>query len=269
MAIDQIDKLWAALGNSQDQKLFFQSATNVAGGWVNLNQAVTGGFGIMATPTAYGSGGTTYNQSSFTTGFPRWTANGATSTYIGRGAITLATAGSVHLYDMLWACSGFSSIVTTAQSVVSFSGMPSRSGTTGHEIWIGCSSATGATASSITVQYTNQSGTSGRNTVSTAAIASWPGNRMTQVPLQSGDTGVQSIQSFTFSASTGTAGNVWLMVLDRIASIGSPVANVTVGADFAAMGFPKIDDQSCLTFISQGTTTSTGIMMGQLSIVQG
>ena len=55
--ITTMDQLVAALGVSQDQKLFFPSAPNVAGGWVNLNQAVTSAFGMMAVPTAFGSGG--------------------------------------------------------------------------------------------------------------------------------------------------------------------------------------------------------------------
>ena len=55
--ITTMDRLVAALGVSQDHKLFFPSATNVAGGLVNLNQAVTSSFGTMAVPTAFGSGG--------------------------------------------------------------------------------------------------------------------------------------------------------------------------------------------------------------------
>ena len=101
MAITTMDGLLSALGNSQDTKLFFPSATNVAGGWVNLNQAVTTSFGIMAVPTAYTSGGTTYNQSAITTGFPKWSASAGTSTYIGRVGATFATAGTIHLYGLL------------------------------------------------------------------------------------------------------------------------------------------------------------------------
>lgn len=268
--ITTMDRLVAALGASKDQKLFFPSATNVAGGWINLNQAVTSSFGIMAVPTAYTSGGTTYNQSAITTGFPKWSAGSGTQTYIGRVGATFATAGTLHLYGLLWACSGFNSTVTTAQSVVSFSGMPTRNPTgDGCEIWIGCSSATGATASNVTVQYTNSANVSGRNTVSTAHITSMPANRMYQVPLQSGDTGVKSIQSITFSASTATAGNVWVLIMDRYASIASAVPNVSVVADAIAAGLPTLYDESCMLFVHQASTTSSGIIMGNLSIIQG
>ncbi len=270
MAITTMDGVVAALATAQDQKLFFPSATNVAGGWVNLNQAVTSGFGIMATPTAFGSGGTTYNQSSFSTGFPRWSAGSGTTTYVGRAGLTMATAGSVHVYDLCWACSGFVGNSNTAQNVVSFSGLPSRhSGGVGLEIWVGCSSAIGATAHNVTVSYTNQAGTSGRTTVSTAGITSMPANRMYQLPLQSGDTGVQSIQSLTLSASSGTAGNLWLLVMERYVGMSCPVPNVGRNYDFAELGLPTPSDEACLLFVHQGTTTSSGIIIGQLDIIQG
>ena len=270
MAITTMDGLVSALATAQDQQLFFPSATNVAGGWILLNQAVTSSFGILAAPTAYGSGGNTYTQTAGTAGYPKWSAGSGTNTYVGRWGSAFATAGTIHLYDMYWACSGLSGALNTAQSIVGFSGMPTRnSNGIGAEIWIGCSSAIGATAHNVTVQYTNQAGTSGRNTVSTAGIVSMPANRMYQVSLQSGDTGVQSIQSLTLSASSGTAGNLWIMVMSRVASISAPVANISNVSDFASLGLPKIYDESCLMFVHQATTTSSGIVMGQLDIIQG
>lgn len=270
MAITTMDEVVSALSISNQVNLFFPTAPNVSGGLVNLNQIITSSFGQMSPPSSYESGGTTYNQSTKSVGFPKWTANGSKSAYVGRWSSSFTTIGTVHLYDLLWSCSSFSSIVTTAQSVVGFSGMPTRNSTgLGAEIWIGCNGSTGATASNVTVQYTNSSGVSGRNTVSTAMIASMPIGRMFQVPLQSGDVGVQSIQSITFSASTGTAGSVQIFVLDRIASIGGSPSNVGVVQDFVSLGMPLIYDESCLMFISQGSTTSTGIIMGQLTIMHG
>lgn len=268
MAITTMDGLVSALGNSKYQQLFFPSATNVAGGWVWLNYAVTSAFGILAIPAASSAGGTTYTQGSLA-GYPKWSAGGA-STYIGRIGASFVTAGTVHIYDTLWACSGFVGNVTTAQAVTGFTGLPTRNTTgAGCEIWVYCTTATGATASNITVQYTNSASVSGRNTVATAHITSMPAFRMYQVPLQSGDVGVQSIQSVTLSASTATAGSFGVMIVDRLCSISSPVANIGVSADFATLGMPAISDASVLSFVSQGSTTSTGIIMGQMSIIQG
>jgi len=269
MAIDTMDKLVASLGTSKDQQLFFPSATNVAGGWVWLNYAVISSFGKLAIPNANTAGGTTYTQASNGIGYPVWSAGGASS-YIGRWGQTMATAGTVHLYDMLWACAGFSGTVITAQAVTGFTGLPTRNSTgVGAEIWVYCNTATGATASNITVQYTNSDNVAGRVTVATPHIASMPAFRMYQVPLQSGDKGVRSIQSVTLSASTGTAGNFGVIIMDRLASNGTAIANVPAINDFASLGMPKIDDTSVLGFIHQGSTTSSGIIMGQLSLIQG
>lgn len=270
MAITTMDGLVSALGTGKDQQLFFPSATSFTGGWLNLNQAVTSSFGIMAAPAAIGSGGTAFVQSAFSTGFPKWSAGSGTQAYLGRFALSMATANTIHVYDLLYAASGFVGNSATAQTITSPASMPTRNSTgQGAEIWIGCSSAIGATAHNVTVQYTNQAGTSGRNTVSTAGIQSMAANRMYQVPLQSGDTGVTSVQGLTLSASSGTAGNLWVMVLDRLCSIAVPIPNVGVSADFATLGMPAIDDNACLMFSLQGTTTTSGIVMGQLSVIQG
>lgn len=271
MAITTMDGLVAALGEAQDQKLYFPSSTTVNAGWLNLNQAAVTGFGQMAVPTARASGGTTYNQSSFSTGFPLWTDGAVGETaYIGRYGLTGTATCSVHVYDLMYAASNFSGNSTAAQTITGFTGMPTRN-TNGVncEIWIGCSAAIGATGFNITVQYTNELGTSGRNTISTAGITSMPANRMMQVALQDGDKGVQSIQSMTLSAASGTAGNMWVMVLERLCSIALPTVNVGSSLDFATLGLPKIYDESCLLFVHQGTGTATGLMMGQLDIIHG
>jgi hypothetical protein len=270
MAILTMDDLVAALAASQDQKLFFPSATNVAGGLVNLNQAVVSAFGQMAVPATISSGGQTYNQSGQSTGFPKWSANGAKTPYLARMGSTFATAGTIHVYDLMWATSGLSGNLNTAQTLTGFAGLPARNTTgDGLELWVGCSSAIGATAHNVTASYTNQAGTAGRTTVSTAGIASMPANRMYQLPLQNGDTGVRSVQSLTLSAASGTAGMLWLLLMDRICSFSAPVPNVGNSLDFAALGLPKLADESCLLFVHQATATSSGIIMGQLSIAQG
>ncbi len=181
-----------------------------------------------------------------------------------------SVAGAIHLYDRVWSCTGFSGIVTTAQAVTSFPTLVRPDvNDKDLEIWIEYYTATGATASNITVQYTNELGVSGRNTISTAHITSIPANRMYQVPLQSGDEGVKSIQSVTLSATTGTAGAFGVTLMQRKGSISMPLVNLGTTLDFASLGLPQILDNSALNFIHQGTTTSTGIMMGTMNFIQG
>ena len=268
MAVTSMDDIASGLSNSQQFNFFLPSATNVAGGWINLNRAVTTSFGQQAVPTSYASGGTLHDDSQV--GFP--TGKNPTApalSYLAQIKATFATAGTLHIYDKVWSCSAMSGIVATAQTVVSFPTLtrPDANGD-GLEIWIECYTATGSTASNVTVQYTNSAGVSGRNTVSTAHITSMPANRMYQVPLQSGDTGVKSIQSVTLSVSTGTAGSFGVSLMRRLSSMSAVVPNVGQTMDFTQLGLPQIYDNAALTFVNQGTTTSSGIIMGAFNVIQ-
>lgn len=268
MAITTSDGLVAGLANGKKVTFYIPSGTSVVGGWTLLNKLASS-FGALANPVAFGSGGTTYNKTAGTAGYPFW-QTGASSAYLAKMSATFATTGTINIYDVVWACSGFNSTTLTAQTVTGFSGLPTRAtGGVGLEIWAVGNTITGATASNITVSYTNQAATAGRTTVSTAAIASWPVGRMLPLPLQAGDSGVQSIQSITFSASTGTAGDVGLMILERIATISAPIVNVANVLDFTQLGLPEITDSACLMFVHQATTTSTGVILGDIAIAQG
>lgn len=263
-----MDDIASGLANSQQFNFFLPSWTTVSSGFVNLNRINSGSFGQMVTPPSYTVGGTLHDDSQV--GFPTGqNPIPPALSYLAQVKATFATAGTLHIYDRTWSCSGFAGNVTTAQAVVGFPTLtrPDDNGV-GHEIWIECYTATGSTASNITVQYTNSDGVSGRNTVSTAHITSMPTTRMYQVPLQSGDVGVKSIQSVTLSVSTGTAGSFGVTLCRRLSSISSSVPNVGQTMDFTQLGLPQIYDNSALMFIHQGTTTSSGTIMGAFNVIQ-
>lgn len=267
MAITTMDGIVGGLNNARNAYTFSPAATNVAGGWVNLQRANNTSFGQMAIPAVASSGGTLHvsTEAGF---FALPTPTG--KRYLAKVEMTAAQAGAIHVYDRVWSCSGFSGTVTTAQTVTGFPTLtrPDANGT-GLEIWIECYTATGATASNITVQYTNQAGTSGRNTVSQAHITSMPANRLYPVQLQSGDTGVRSIQSVTLSGTTGTAGNFGVTLMERIATIPLTLANIPNVQDFASLGFPSIMDNSAINLIHQGTTTTSGVILGNMVFIEG
>lgn len=268
MAVTSMDDIASGLSTSQQLNFFFPSVTNVASGLINLNRAATTSFGQQAVPTSYESGGTLHDDSQV--GFPTGKNSTAPAlSYLAQTKATFTTPGTIHLYDRVWSCSAMVGNVATAQTVVSFPTLtrPDANGE-GLEIWIECYTATGSTASNVTVQYTNSAGVSGRNTVSTAHITSMPANRMYQVPLQSGDTGVRSIQSLTLSVSTGTAGSIGVTLMRRLSSISSPVPNVGQTMDFTQLGLPQIYDNSAISFINQGTTITSGIIMGAFNVIQ-
>ena len=268
MAITTMDGVVAGLASAKNA-MFLQSSTISASSnaFLNLQRASTTSFGLMAIPAVASSGGTLHTQND--AGFPKFPAPAGVR-YLAGVDITALNAGTILVYDRVWSCSGFSGTVTTAQTVTGFPTLtrPDSNGT-GLEIWIECYTATGATASNITVQYTNQAGTSGRNTVSTAHLISMPANRMYQVPLQSGDTGVRSVQSVTMSSTTGAAGNCGVTLMERIATIPLTTANVSSVLDFASLGLPAILNNTAINLIHQGTTTSSGIILGNMIFIEG
>ena len=269
MAITTMDQIAAGLAAAPVIDLFAPSATNVAAGFVNLQRAVVTSTGQMAVPAAASAGGTLHSAGQV--GFRNLPDPvGGASRYLAQSALTFATAGSLWFYDRVWSCSGFSGIVATAQAVTSFPALtrPDANGTN-LEIWIECYTATGSTAANITVQYTNSDSVAGRSTVSTAHIVSMPANRMYRVPLQAGDTGVKSIQSVTLSATTGTAGSFGVTLMRKIAVTGTAIANVPVVNDFAALGMPLVQNGTALNAIHQATTTSSGVISGVLTFIDG
>jgi hypothetical protein len=105
----------------------------------------------------------------------------------------------------------------------------------------------GTSATTFTVSYTNQAGTSGR--ISTASQIGATGFRelgaLLRIPLEAGDTGIRSVESVTLTATTGTIGNFGVILYKPLAFM---LANDVEGANV-------ID---CV---------STGRMVGQLNEV--
>lgn len=267
MAITSMDQLVTALNSAIVSSFYIPTATTAAGGFTNLQRASTSTWGQMAIPGTAASGGTLHTQADV--GFPKL-SNSTSTRYLAKIDTVSTTIGTTFVYDRVWSCSGFSGTVTTAQAVTNFPTLtrPDANGL-GLEIWIECYTATGATSANITVQYTNQDGVAGRNTVSVAHITSMPANRMYQVPLQAGDTGVRSIQSVTLSGTTGTAGNFGVTLMRRETVVPTIVANAAMVMDFASIGMPKIDNGSAINLINLGSTTTTGNIFGSLTFVDG
>lgn len=274
MAITNLDQLVAALAARGSTPLFFPSGTTVSGGFTNLNRLVTGSAqGQMAVPPSRTTGG--HVPTDVLTGFPNFPNPGAgNSLYLARVGVNNSVAGGLLLYDRVYAASGFAGNVATAQAITGFPTLPAdRVGAgNGLEIWLESYTAIGATASNVTVQYTNTASPtpqSGRNTVSEAIIASMPAGRMQRLRLQDGDLGVTSIESLTLSVSTGTAGDFGVTLLRRLGIVPLPVVSAGALLDAFDVGLPELDDETALQFVHVGTGTATGVLMGALNIVEG
>lgn len=127
---------------------------------------------------------------------------------------------AVILVDMLNVSGGLSGIVTTAQTTNLPTAALTRF-TSGEGVMAGLTMWTqvGTTATTVTISYTNQSGTPGQ--ISTATVFGGSGSReagrMIPIPLAAGDTGVRSVESVTLAATTGTAGNFGVCLFKPLA----------------------------------------------------
>ena len=188
--------------------------------------------------------------------------------YISKISSSQQTIGTLILYDRIAHSSGLNGTLTTAQAV---NGAALTRHTTGEdvELFLEVYTATGATASNVTISYTNSAGVAGRTTPAVAMQVTPVVGQMLPIPLQAGDTGIRSVQSVTLSASTATAGNFGITLVKRIAEIPITVAGTGVVLDPFALGFPQIANDACLSFMVVTSTTSTGFITGTINIAQG
>jgi hypothetical protein len=139
--------------------------------------------------------------------------------------------------------------------------MPGGTDYTDTEIWFECVTAFTGNLT-LTVTYTNESGTAGRTTGSFAPAVAPTVRRCFRLPLQSGDTGVQKIESVV--STVATAGTFNILVLRRLnmGRVVSAIQDVRVpnlnGSDVLLTGIPEVFDTSCLTSIQLCDSTSTG-----------
>lgn len=188
--------------------------------------------------------------------------------YLSKIGNSQQTVGTLILYDRLVHTSTLNGTLTTAQTVNSAA---LTRHTTGEDVglFLEVYTATGATASNVTISYTNSGGVAGRTTPAVAMQVTPVAGQMLPIPLQSGDTGIRSVQSVTLSASTATAGNFGITLVKRIAEIPITVAGTGVVLDPFALGFPEIENNACLSFMVVTSTTSTGFITGTINIAQG
>jgi hypothetical protein len=180
--------------------------------------------------------------------------------YLTRASFTSTVASSIRLHDLLYKAGpyapGATTTVTAPPSFVSriplINGVPNYNST---QLWVEVVTAyTGLL--SINVTYTNQSGVAGR---ATGVIATGLGAniaRMLQLPLQSGDTGVQSIQSVV--TSVGTVGTCNILILRPLWQGRIGVINNVISDNLTDTGMPEVYPTSCLFPIITPDSTSTG-----------
>jgi len=136
--------------------------------------------------------------------------------------------------------------------------------TSGVGVMIGLTiyTAIGTTATTVSARYTNQGGTGSRTTplVQMGATGFRDATRMILLPLQGGDSGVQSVEGVTLTATTGTIGNFGVTLFKPLFVICvESLSGVSSGGfitGLSAGGIPAVENGACLFPISINASTN-------------
>lgn len=192
---------------------------------------------------------------------------------IARASLNLASTNQmVMVVDRLSHQGGLSGTTTGAQTTNLPTAALTRY-TSGAGVFIGLEvyTSVGTTATTVTASYTNQAGTSGQTTQATpfGGVGFNAAGSLFMLPLQAGDTGVQSVQSVTLAASTLTAGNFGVTLFKPLAMFHTVVAglegygtntyNCLIGG---GSQMEAIQPGACLSLLVRATSiqTLTGII---------
>ena len=230
------------------------------------------GFPPSASVPSPGMGGAALTT--YTGQIPFVNPTGGQYTYLGKFSIANSQAGTVFIMDRLWHNSGINVTSTGAQAVTSVA-WPARDAnesTNGEQVLIAVevTSTMGAATPTITLDYTNSSGTAGRtgtNIIGTTSAAS--AGYFYPISLQAGDTGVRSIQNVTLSASwiSGSISLVAYRVLVRLETPFLPNTKNTL--DTLSSGAVRFFDNSVPFMVCLQSGGSTPTLIGSFSYTRG
>lgn len=277
MTITTRDQLINGLGNNASRIVLDKAniASQAAGTYVSLWRA-TGQPGQGAIPS------TTAACNNTTVGGIGFTQQVSPSTSYG-AYLELATSNAsmtLELHDRLAHMGGLNGTLNTAQTVnMDFSSLSSdnlveRKGDANYsdiQWWLEWYTATGSTAVTATVSVTYNDATTG--TLSVALAATRPASLMIPlngfIPAAGAGKYIRAITTVQLSATTGTAGSFGVTATRPRMTLGTPIANYKVTADWAQLGLPEIFNSSCLFPIVLTSTTSSGTVRGGGKIAHG
>jgi hypothetical protein len=204
-----------------------------------------------------------------TAGCPSISAFSGDTGYVDGIEIGNSVLARIEVYDLLFKAGAYAfNANTTLASQPSYaSRVPGGTNFGGTEIWLEVVTAT-TTAQTITVTYTNQNGTTGRTTGAVTGLPTGSAvGRMQRLNLQSGDSGVQKIESV---ASTGmTVGTFNVLVLRRLAGGRIRVANDLVNYGPDLVRIPTVTDDAALFFVVTADSTSSGTCEAVVKVING
>ena len=198
------------------------------------------------------------------------------------GTAATSVPGTLMLVDLQGYYPGISNNTTSAQTLVGTPTLRYTNGEGCRMYWVQTAAA-GATAQNIALSYTDQAGNAGNALGATVAMTasgiaghiSHAGTAANNygpfLPLASGDTGVRSVQTVTFSAAnTGTGA---LCIARPLAQITLSVAGLMTEKDLLNQipSLPVIKDGACLVWLygAGAATAASTTFAGGIEVVWG
>jgi hypothetical protein len=268
MTITTLDGI---VGGFQPPRSFHKSitATLVAGRPASL-WSLAGNPGAGAFDTTLNG----VNLTSATNGqIPFANPAGGLSSYLARFSGMATQAGTLLLCDRLWHNGGFTITSNGLQSITQPT-LPARDAsgaTAGDGVLCGMeiSAATGAGTPTITMAYTNSTGTGGARSATNiiATLASSAIGAFYPIGLQAGDTGVGNVTGITLSA-TWTSGTINLVAYRVLASLELPTLMANA-LDVITGGMTQIYNNTVPFLIFVPNTTTASVVLGSMQVAQG
>ncbi len=227
--------------------------TTVATGWFSL-------FDIAGNPGAGALAGTSTANGVVPTdaiaGYPTINAFGGSVGYLSKFEFSNTVACRIAVFDRLFVSGAHA--FNANQALTSQPSYASRLPGTDYgltELWVEqVTAATGNQA--VTVTYSNQAGTGSRSTGAVGIGAAPTVGRCWQLPLQSGDTGLQSYSNVL--GTVASAGTFNVMVLRPLVTARVKMANDGDVFDMLRTGLAQVYADSALYVMVAADSTSSG-----------
>jgi hypothetical protein len=208
-------------------------------------------------------------QTDLIAGYPSIDAATGVNCYLSKVEFGNIVASRLRIVDVI-AKSGAYSYATGTTSITSYPSITARcpdfTTTTSaygyrNEIWVECTAAfTSATAWQVQVTYANQNGVTATSVISAAqAAASLTANKLFQISLAAGDSGVQKLYSVIVTNVGAAAGGFNLLLVRELWTSGRiKIANDGDIHDMLKTGLPIVYPDSAITVWLQADSTASG-----------
>lgn len=273
---DLINRLSGGNDGSPETQFWFKTP-RVAG--VAATAPIAGRMQSMWTYDGYPAGGIAPAAAEIpnltTQGALTFTAPGGTrEKFMISAGVVPSITGVFLLYDRLFHIGGLSGTSAVDQTVQGDPASPALTRNTsgvGNVVWAEIYTIIGATGTTLTMTYTNQSGTPGRTSnINFGATGFREVTRVQRFPLAAGDSGVQSVEKVRLTASTATAGNFGITIAKPLAWIPVGAAGAGGWRDYTTglPGLPSIDADACLALAYIATSTTAPELWAAATFVE-